>query len=241
MEENKKTTIQEVKEEIVKDVELEKTVEEISNVKQMSPMRMVIRRFFRSKLSVIGLVIIVGLVVVFFVAATISSYASLTKHMYEPFATEEMSYKLDNAQYIDGEDFTDFKLEFECTEFNVNNKAKFKITTSKFEEQEIDVQSITVRVCLTADYLDYCKYSSENTKHTLDESSSSKTQTYTVDTVEFPAKVDAFPFDIKVKEPVAYVYLQYKVKTIVGTETKIKTHTYILKYDYEDFNVKVIL
>ena len=36
------------KEEIVKqDVELEKTVEEISNVKQMSPTRMVIRRFFR--------------------------------------------------------------------------------------------------------------------------------------------------------------------------------------------------
>ena len=58
MEENKKTTIQETKEEIVKqDVELEKTVEEISNVKQMSPTKMVIRRFFRSKLSVIGLII----------------------------------------------------------------------------------------------------------------------------------------------------------------------------------------
>ena len=64
MEENKKTTIQETKEEIVKqDVELEKTVEEISNVKQMSPTRMVIRRFFRSKLSVIGLIIIIGLFV----------------------------------------------------------------------------------------------------------------------------------------------------------------------------------
>lgn len=43
--------------------ELEKTVTEISNVKQMSPIRMVLRRFFRSKLSIIGLVIVVFLFV----------------------------------------------------------------------------------------------------------------------------------------------------------------------------------
>ena len=75
MEENKKTTIQETKEEIVKqDVELEKTVEEISNVKQMSPTRMVIRRFFRSKLSVIGLIIVIGLFVFSFFEYPQNSY-----------------------------------------------------------------------------------------------------------------------------------------------------------------------
>lgn len=182
------------------------------------------------------LIVMGGLFVAFLLAATIYSYASLTKHMYEPFVGENMSYDLKNAKYIDGEDFKDFNLEFECTEFNLNEKnptAKFKITTSKFEGQEIDVQSIVVRICLTADYIDYCKYSSENTKHQLEDSYS--TQTYTVESKNFPTSVDAFPFDIKVKEPVAYVYLQYKVKTVVGTETKIKTSTYVLKYNYEDF------
>lgn len=43
------------------DENLEVQVAEISNVKQMSPMKLVLRRFFRSKLSVIGLIIVVGL------------------------------------------------------------------------------------------------------------------------------------------------------------------------------------
>ena len=185
------------------------------------------------------LIVVGGLLVTFFLVATISSYASLEKHMYEPYQGENMSYNLKDAKYIDGKDFNDFNLEFTCLEFNVSdttNTAKFQIKTTKFEEQELDIQSITIRVCLTANYVDYCKYSSENTKHTLDDSSTN-TQTYSVDTIKFPASVDAFPFDIKVKEPVAYVYLQYKVKTIVGTETKIKTNTYILKYNYDEFNV----
>jgi hypothetical protein len=56
-----------------------------------------------------------------------------------------------------------------------------------------------------------------------------------MDSINLPTTVDAFPFDIKIKEPVAYVYLSYKVKTVVGNETKIKTNTYVLKYEYEDF------
>lgn len=43
--------------------EIEKTVDEISNVKQMSPTKLVFRRFFRSKLSIVGLVLIIGLFV----------------------------------------------------------------------------------------------------------------------------------------------------------------------------------
>ena len=46
-----------------KDDNLEIQVKEISNVKQMSPMKLVLRRFFRSKLSVVGLIIVVGLFV----------------------------------------------------------------------------------------------------------------------------------------------------------------------------------
>lgn len=46
-----------------KDDDLEVQVKEISNVKQMSPIKLVLRRFFRSKLSVVGLIIVVGLFV----------------------------------------------------------------------------------------------------------------------------------------------------------------------------------
>lgn len=74
MEENKIniTTKEKNKEQVVislkktnneKDDNLEIQVKEISNVKQMSPMKLVLRRFFRSKLSVVGLIIIVGLFV----------------------------------------------------------------------------------------------------------------------------------------------------------------------------------
>lgn len=185
------------------------------------------------------LIIVGGLLVAFFIAATITSYASLDKHMYEPFNTENATYNLKDAEYINGKEFNDFGLEFICSEFD-NGKAKFKIRTYKLENQELELESITIRVCLTADYIDYCKYSSENTKHELAESydtatTSKNIYTYTVDLVEFPAKVDAFPFDIKVDAPTAYVYLQYKYKNGVNITTK----TYVLEYDYSDFNVQI--
>lgn len=50
---------------------LEKEVDEISDVKQMSPTKLVLRRFFRSKLSTIGLIIIIGLFVFSFLGPTI--------------------------------------------------------------------------------------------------------------------------------------------------------------------------
>lgn len=58
-----KTTLQEEKNKRLEGEELEKTVEEISKVEQMSPTKLVLRRFFRSKLSVVGLIIVVGLFV----------------------------------------------------------------------------------------------------------------------------------------------------------------------------------
>ncbi len=50
---------------------LEQDVDEISNVKQMSPTRLVLRRFFRSKLSMVGLIIIIGLFVFSFLGPII--------------------------------------------------------------------------------------------------------------------------------------------------------------------------
>lgn len=60
-----KTTIQNEEKENSNELssEIEKGVEEISNAKLMSPSKLVIRRFFRSKLSVVGLIMIIGLFV----------------------------------------------------------------------------------------------------------------------------------------------------------------------------------
>ena len=49
--------------EIDNEEELEVKVEEISNAKMMSPSKMIIRRFFRSKLSIVGLIMIIFLFV----------------------------------------------------------------------------------------------------------------------------------------------------------------------------------
>ncbi len=51
--------------------EIEKMVDEISNVKQMSPTKLVFRRFFRSKLSIVGLILIIGLFVFSFLGPLI--------------------------------------------------------------------------------------------------------------------------------------------------------------------------
>lgn len=183
------------------------------------------------------LVVIAGFAVVFFTTAVIVSYASLDKNLYEPFQTEHETYDLENAKFIKGSEFEDFGLEFVCTEFD-NGHAKFNITPYKFEEQDIDVEKVTIRVCLTANYLDYIEYSTERSHKIADSldsaTTNSNTYTHTVDIIDFPAKVDAFPFDITVNTPKAYVFLEYKVTT-----NKIETKTYVLEYDYKDFNVQL--
>ena len=146
------------------------------------------------------------------------------------------SYDLKDAKYMNGNEFEDFGLDFACTQFDINKKTIFEVKTYKLEGQEIEVQSITINVCLTTDskYVNYCEYK-ENTKHKVDDSSSN-TQKYTLDTISFPTSIDAFPFDIKVKEPVAYVYLQYKVKvTNENGGYSYTPKTYVLKYEYNDF------
>jgi hypothetical protein len=184
------------------------------------------------------LIAIGGLAVAFFVAVVISSYASLETYDITPFQGEEVSYNLENAEYINGDEFTDFGFDFTCEKFDINNKAVFKIKTYKLEEQEIDVQNITINVCLTTDskYVNFCEYR-ENTKHKVDDSSNN-TQTYNLETISFPTSIDAFPFDIKVKEPVVYVYLHYQVKVSTETGSRMKTSTYVLKYTYSDFMTK---
>lgn len=192
------------------------------------------------------LIAVGGFALIIFSVISIASYASLTKRMHEPFNTENVTYDLSKAEYIDGNDFDDFGFEFICSEFDYG-KAKFKIKTYLLENQldeedkpTLEVESITVRICLTANYIDYCEYSQENKKHKLeDKYEEADTQSYTVTLIDFPAKVDAFPFDITVDEPTAYVYLEYKFKQQTSTGTTIKTKRYVLKYDYSEFNVQI--
>ena len=56
-----KTVNEEMSEEEVLDTAVEETEPHEKNIKLMSPMQMVLRRFFRSKLSIIGLIMIVSL------------------------------------------------------------------------------------------------------------------------------------------------------------------------------------
>ena len=62
MNQEKPTIIEEVTEvETVTEVQEVTEIEDIQTFKEMSPMRLILRRFFRSKLSLVGLVMIIGL------------------------------------------------------------------------------------------------------------------------------------------------------------------------------------
>lgn len=62
MNQEKPTIIEEVTEvETVTEVQDVTEIEDIQTFKEMSPMRLILRRFFRSKLSLVGLVMIIGL------------------------------------------------------------------------------------------------------------------------------------------------------------------------------------
>lgn len=62
MNQEKPTIIEEVTEvETVTEVQDATEIEDIQTFKEMSPMRLILRRFFRSKLSLVGLVMIIGL------------------------------------------------------------------------------------------------------------------------------------------------------------------------------------
>lgn len=73
------------------------------NVRLMSPTRMVVRRFFRSKLSVIGLVMVIGLFLFSFVGPLVYTAwgeTELDESGKTDYAVSEIVYTVDGTQYV---------------------------------------------------------------------------------------------------------------------------------------------
>ena len=205
------------------------------------------------KRSLSTLLIILGsALVVFFVAWIITSYVKVYNDeslKVEPFVTNISSeYITEDTKYMDGKDFDEFGLDFQCTSYDDNSqKVTFVIKTyendnykAKVENNEIKLTSnITVRVCFTAKLSGKANYSTERTTHKLApslaeaNSSNYKTEHTISNVVNLPFKVDAFPFDIKVKEPTAYVFVKYSYTK----NGQSYTDTYVLEYTYDEFNL----
>ena len=192
------------------------------------------------------------MIIVLFLVGIITSYAKVYRdeqRNVDPFVTNISSgYDLTETVYMDGEDFNEFGLDFQCTSYDDDaHKATFVVKTYEndhFKQQistgEIKLtSSITVRVCLTADLSGKALYSSERTTNKLaptleDATSSNYKSEHTISNIiDLPFEIDCFPFDIKVKEPTAYVYVKYSFTR----NGQSYTNSYILKYSYEEFNI----
>ena len=87
-------------EEIVKPVDTEEPLDK--NVRMMSPTRMVVRRFFRSKLSIIGLIMIVSLFLFSYVGPLVYTQwgeTEVDKSGSAQYATSETTYTVDGVEY----------------------------------------------------------------------------------------------------------------------------------------------
>ena len=87
-------------EEIQKPVDTEEPLDK--NVRMMSPTRMVVRRFFRSRLSIIGLIMVVGLFLFSFVGPMIYTRwgeIQLDESGKTQYAVSETTYTVDGVEY----------------------------------------------------------------------------------------------------------------------------------------------
>lgn len=131
MENEMNTTIQEnneLKMDVENNEEIETLVSDISNVKQMSPTRLVVRRFFRSKLSVVGLVMIIALLVFSFFGPMIFKildkidFLNIITIWGETEADPSGSMALNESQIIfkvDGVEYTCYDSYYYTREFNL--------------------------------------------------------------------------------------------------------------------------
>ena len=72
------------------------------NVKLMSPTRMVVRRFFKSKLSIIGLIMVIGLFLFSFLGPVVYTEwgeIELDESGKTEYAVTETTYEVDGVQY----------------------------------------------------------------------------------------------------------------------------------------------
>ena len=118
MEENKKDIAPET-EEVVKSVNVEAAEVEDDlhgevlgdRVKTLSPGRTILKRFFRSKLSVIGLTIIIALFLISFIGPLFSPWGEQ-----EPDETRIVTVKTEPIKYkIDGEEYVAYSIVFQET------------------------------------------------------------------------------------------------------------------------------
>ena len=87
-------------EEIQKPVDTEEPLDK--NVRMMSPTRMVVRRFFRSKLSIIGLIMVVGLFLFSFLGPVVYTRwgeIELDESGKTQYAVSETTYTVDGVEY----------------------------------------------------------------------------------------------------------------------------------------------
>ena len=83
-------TTEEIKEPIVEETKTEETSKVEETFKEMSPMQLILRRFFRSKLSLVGLIMIVGLFLFSFLGPVI----------YTAWGEEEIDYTIEKMPII---------------------------------------------------------------------------------------------------------------------------------------------
>ena len=87
-------------EEIQKPVDTEEPLDK--NIRMMSPTRMVVRRFFRSRLSIIGLVMVVGLFLFSYLGPLVYSAwgeTELDNSGMIQYSTSETTYTVDDVEY----------------------------------------------------------------------------------------------------------------------------------------------
>lgn len=151
---------------------------------------------------------------------------------------------IENAKRMNNEDFNDFNIRFTCTNYNEDGKsATFRLYYYSDENSVTLASSISTKLLLTADYIDFTSWSSTYTVSSLAtslesaEGSSTYYKTYTTSSlVDFPTKITTptWPYNIGyVSRPIAYLYLNYTCKE----NSKNVTKTYILRYDYNEFNI----
>ena len=87
-------------EKIQKPIDTEEPLDK--NVRMMSPTRMVVRRFFRSKLSILGLVMVLGLFIFSFFGSMVYTQwgeIQLDESGKTEYAISESTYTVDGVEY----------------------------------------------------------------------------------------------------------------------------------------------
>ncbi|MGM9969908.1 MAG: hypothetical protein ACI35S_05885 [Anaeroplasma sp.] len=192
------------------------------------------------------LIIIIGVIVIFFSIYIPSSYISVGKAGdVTPFVSGSTPItNLDNVIKMDADKFDLFDIDFYATKYDTDaDKITFSINfkwtdnTSELCDHfnpfsNSNSYNIKAYICLASDWVGFTSYSTvlqyEFTKKT---NVSNRTSTLT-GIKQFPQKVNTFPIKVKVEAPDTYLYLNFKY----DKGGKTIDNSYILKYTYNDYH-----